>query len=462
MIERMRRSMRHVFWLFVVLFALTAGYLLKIAVLDAREIAQNPYNRRLNAENKDRMPGKILDSAGVILAESVPTDSGYIREYAFGRAFSHVLGTRLSKTGLETRYNFDMQSLDFEIWQRIDHLVTGRPIEGDTIVTTLNAALQSAAYEKLNGRAGAVVALEPSTGRVLAMVSAPDFPPVAATAEWEALLADAVNSPLLNRATQGLYAPGSTFKLLVATALLESDMAGVTVVCGGQAAFGTANMRCFDGKAHGEVKLAAAMAHSCNVYFATMGEALGAEALRAVAERYGFNNFMDYPLEYSMSTFPLAADAARDELIETAIGQGRTLATPMQMCLAAAMVANGGVSMRPYLLDSIQTRDLRVLEKCMPVSNGTVLAPNVAAALNEMLVGVVAEGTGTPAQVPSVTTAGKTGTAENATGNDHSWFVGYAPAERPEIAIAVLLEETGGGTAASALAGALMEMYLTR
>jgi len=462
MIDNMRRHMRRVFWLFVFLFALTAGYLIKLATVDARAVASNPYNRRLGAENADRLPGMILDRRGNIIAESVPHDSGYTREYPYGRVFSHILGTHLTKTGVETKYNFDLQKLDMEAWQRLDNLFSDRPVEGNSVVTTLDAGLQQAAYDALakTNLRGAVVAVEPSTGRILASVSAPDFPLGVTTEDWNALLADGADSPLVNRAAQGLYAPGSTFKLLVAAAALEAGLDGFALDCTGSERFGATVMNCFDGKAHGHMTLDDAMAQSCNVYFAALGEQLGAAALREMAERFGFNQPSAYPLEYSISAFSLTDAAARDEMIETAIGQGKTLATPLQMAMVAAAIANGGLMMNPYILDSVQTRDLRVIEKLMPVSAGTVLSPAIAARLADMMAGVVATGTGKPAQIANVAVAGKTGTAQNETGNDHSWFVGFAPAEQPAIAIAVLLEETGGGTKATALAKTVMEAWL--
>jgi len=460
MIDRMRRNMRHVFWLFFLLFVLTAGYLIKLAVFDARAIASNPYNKRLGAAKTDRIPGMVLDRNGNILAESVEVDGIFSREYPYGRAFAHILGTRLSKTGVEANYLFELQKLDMELWQRMDYLLTGRVVEGNTVVTTLDADLQKAVYELLAGRRGAVVAIEPSTGRILASVSAPDFPPDATSNDWAALLADSADSPLVNRAAQGLYAPGSTFKIVIAAAAIENELDDFTVTCTGSETFGSHTMRCFDGRAHGEMTLETAMAVSCNVYFAALGEKLGADALRETAERFRFNRALPYPLEYNVSTFPLPSDARRDELIETAIGQGRTLATPLQMALVAATVANNGLMMNPYILDSVQTRDLRVLEKRMPTAAQTVLDTETAARLGEMLAGVVQNGTGAPAQISGTPVAGKTGTAQNATGNDHSWFIGYAPADRPTIAIAVLLEETGGGTSATHLARQVIEAWL--
>ena len=466
MLEDMRRNMRRVFWFLFALFVLAAGYLIKLAVFDAREIASNPYNYRLRAENADRLPGMILDRNGHVLAKSEANeDGGFTRVYPYGRAFVHVLGTRLSKTGLEAKYNFDLQQLDSELVQRIEELVAGKPMMGNTVVTTLDAALQEAAYEGLAGRKGAVVAIEPSTGRVLAMVSAPDFPLDTTAEGWDALVAANEDSPLVNRAAQGLYAPGSTFKIITAAAALERGLDDFTVECSGSMTFGDHTMRCFDSKAHGTVDMGKAMAQSCNVYFAALGLELGEAALRGMAERFGFNAPMDFPLAYRSPSFVLGLgddDARVDEMIETAIGQGRTLATPLQMAMVAATVANGGLAMKPYLLDSIQTRDLRVLEKNMPKAAGQVISRELAARLNEMLMSVVSTGTGTAAQISGVAVAGKTGTAQNETGKDHSWFVGYAPAGYPEIAVAVVLEGTGGGTEATRLARRVMEAWLAQ
>lgn len=276
------------------------------------------------------------------------------------------------------------------------------------------------------------------------MVSTPSFNPESIEQNWVTLRADTAASPLLNRAAQGLYPPGSTFKVITAAAAMEFDpyLANFTFECQGQVIIGDNILRCFGGTAHGIVDMERAMAVSCNGYFAVLAEKIGAGALINAAELALFNTPFDFELPAATPQFPMTASAGLSELIETAIGQGRISATPLNMAILAGAIANGGTAMSPHLIYGTNPRRI-----------GQIFEAEIAEKLAEMLVGAVAQGTGAPAAVAGITVAGKTGTAQNETGIDHSWFIGHAPAENPRVALAIIIENTGGGQRASRLAG---------
>lgn len=455
--------MRRVFWLFFVMFALVAFYLTKLVVADARDIASNPYNRRLNVTDGTIRRGYIYDSNNNILVQSNANyGGGFSREYVYGQTFAHLIGyTAQGKTGIEQYYNFEMEKLNWEIIQRISNAVADTELVGNSVVTTLDLGLQQLVYKQLDGKKGAVVVLEPSTGKVLAMASSPGFDPNTINVDWGKLIENE-NSPLINRGTQGLYPPGSTFKIITAAAAIELDpeLVNFEHECTGEAAFDGKVIRCSNSKAHGKVDMKKAMEVSCNTYFATLGEKIGAESLTATAESFYFNKDYGYTLEYNESRFSLPEQPTVSELIETSIGQGRTLATPLNMAMVISAVGNGGQMMTPYVVDSICDKNGNVLRKYYPQSLGQSVKPETAEILNEMLVGVVRDGTGKPASVSGVTVAGKTGTAQNESGKDHSWFVVYAPAEKPTVAVAIILEQTGGGTKATAMAKEILSYAL--
>ena len=456
----LRKNINHMFVLLALLFIIMGGYFVYVAAFESEEFISNPFNARVNIDDDGIKRGTIYDRNGVVIAESIyqaQEDGGiYIRNYPLGPLFAHTAGySGMSRAGLELSRNFTMYRLNWELIQRARNAIFGDGLTANSIVTTFDADLQQMIFDALGNSRGAVVVLNPTSGAVLAMVSTPSFDPNFVTENWSMLINDNANSPLLNRAGQGLYPPGSTFKIVTAIAALSYDPSLLDFVfhCTGQHTFGAEIIRCFNGIAHGSVDMHAAMAVSCNGYFAAVAEIIDAEPLIQAANQAMLNSAIPFELNTSASQFPMGSEPSIAELIQTAIGQGRTTVTPLNMAVIAAAIANGGIVMEPYLVERVVGAYGGTVSSATPRSVGRIMDAETAALLNDMLIEAVNTGTGIPAGLINIQTAGKTGTAQNETDMEHSWFIGYAPAENPQVALAVIIENTGGGQRASRLAG---------
>jgi peptidoglycan glycosyltransferase len=256
-------------------------------------------------------------------------------------------------------------------------------------------------------------------------------------------------SPLLSRASEGLYPPGSIFKLVVTSAILRNKLQDTEIECTGQVDVDGYMIKDYDGKAHGKITLNEALKHSCNSYFIRQGLSLGNSALHSEAERFKFNKGMQTDLSVSISIFP--NNSADKNVAEQSIGQGEVLMTPLHAAMMAAAIANKGLIMQPYAVGSITNSQGKTIKEYKPKQIGQVTDAITAEAIKELMVEVVKSGTGTKAKVSKVVVAGKTGTAEvGADQKSHAWFVGFAPSDEPRVAIAVLLENGGGGGSAAA------------
>lgn len=461
-LNKIRKCIRRVFWMYVVMFTCL---ILSIAfvMLDSSKI-KSSFNPRIKKDDPMVMRGEIRDRNGNILAQTVKQDGKFKREYNFDRQFAHIVGYNdMGKSGIELKYNFELNKVKFEIFERIKQIFYNTDLKGNNLILTLDQKVQNKAYELLNKKKGAIVAVEPSTGKIIAMVSYPNFNPNTISENWESLNSDSENSPLINRATQGLYAPGSVFKIVTASAAIENldNWQNFTNECVGEKMFGDKNIRCYNSKKHGNVNLIEAFAVSCNTSFAMLGTELGADILKIKSEKFGFNNSIKYPLDYSQSKFSLTANSSISELVQTAIGQGKTVTTPLQMERIVSAVANGGILMQPYVVDHIKDNSGRVIQKNIPKKETQMFAPDVANELVNMMIEVVNSGTGKAARIENVVVAGKTGTAEVDGKNPHSWFVGFAPAQSPKIAVTVVLENSGeGGLSAAPIAREIINTAL--
>ena len=277
-----KKSMIRIFCLLTALFVLLAGYLLKIVFKDSEQMITNSYNPRVNVEDHTIRRGDIKDINGVVLAYSEKDGETYVRRYNDGVDNAHVLGyTGMGKAGMEAAENFTLEHISHEIQQRLSAFLRGTEVVGDSIALTVDSNLQKIATNLLGENKGAVVVVEIKTGRVRAMVSKPNYDPQTIAGDWETLRQDE-SSPILNRATQGLYPPGSTFKIVTAVAAMRHlpDWQSFTYTCTGEEVFPDKVIHCFDGKAHGEVDLSGAFAQSCNCYFAKLAEKMDSTKLR--------------------------------------------------------------------------------------------------------------------------------------------------------------------------------------
>lgn len=445
-------------YLFIGIFVAMIGYFTYFQYARSEQFINNPYNTRLDSFAKRIIRGDIVAADGTILATTKTDHSGNeTRAYPQGRTYAHVVGyADNGKAGLESGYNFELLRSHSFILERVVNEIEGKKNQGDTLVTTLNNDLQQAAYQALGDRKGAVVVLEPDTGKVLAMVSKPDFDPNTIVTNWESILAnDDQNSVLLNRACQGLYPPGSTFKLVTALEYIREhpqDYKNYSYDCNGSITADNYTLHCFGNSVHGEVDLRKSLAKSCNSSFANIGLSLDLKGYASTCEDLLFNQSLPVGLSSSKSRFSLQADASDSEIMATAIGQGNTLVSPLHMALIVSAIQNKGVLMNPYLVQRVENSDGTEVERYEPSAYGRLMSEQEAKLLRSMMKTVVTEGTASALASDDYTAAGKTGSAEFGTnkGDSHAWFVGYANAKGySPIAIAVIVEGAGNGSTVS-------------
>lgn len=448
------RRIIHLCVLMGLLFLSICVYLTLFVLMPPKEVQNSPYDTRQWELEQRQERGRFLDRDGEVLADNAEDGT---RVYPKGALYTHVLGyssRTYGRTLLEAGYNNQLLNLQSgNLTDVITMLSTER--RGADITLTIDHDLQAYAASRLGNQHGAVVALDPATGEVLALYSNPTFDPnlSALNKNFSTLVEDEENAPFLARAVSGRYAPGSTFKVLVAAAALEAGLEDFTFSdTEEEVSFDGTMIRNFGGKTYGELDLKTAFVKSSNTAFASLGEQLGYEDLLKTAEAFGFNESPKFDLPVADSTAPRSVKGA-GKLAQTAIGQGELLATPLQMATVAATVANDGKRMQPYLVSEVTyPNGFRV--KSSAKSQGRAVSESVAQTLQEWMKAVVTEGTGTAARA-SVGIAGKTGTAQNERADaDHAWFIGFAPAEEPNIAVCVLLEYAGrtGGDAAAPIA----------
>lgn len=459
-----KKSIKRIFILIILMFLLVIFYLLKIVVEDSKTIITNSYNPRINATDNSIKRGSIKDINGTVMAYSEKNGGTYERKYVDGIYSAHVLGyTGVGKAGIEANQNFTLQKLDNETFQRVNAFLTGSEVEANSVVLTVDDNLQKIGTDLLRTNKGAVVVIEVKTGRILCMVSKPNYDPQTVADNWD-ILRESEDSPILNRATQGVYTPGSVFKIVTAIAAMRniSDIDSFTYNCTGEDSFKDKVIHCYNKTAHGEVNLTTAFAKSCNCYFSELGMKVGAAKLRETADSLGFNQNFIFDLDASKSTVQIGAKATESELVETSIGQGKTTVTPLFMASLTAAIANDGLMMQPYIVDHIENYSGKTISTSLPNSKGNVISSDEAKKLKEMMVEVINDGTGFNAESQYFQMAGKTGTAENPNGADHLWFVGFAPSEDPEYAVAVVLENGDGSMNAGVIARKMLYNAINR
>ncbi len=485
----MNRPIRRVAVACLLLFGMLLFQANWVQVVKAKDYRNDPRNRRVLLRTYDRERGPLVIGSGksrAAVAQSVVTTDQlkYLRTYPGGTEYAPVTGFAslvYGYSGIERQENGVLSGEDDRLFvRRLSDYVTGRQIAGGSIVLTLNGKAQQAAYNGLQGKVGAVVALDPRTGAILAEATTPSYDPTALSSHDPAKIRKAYGKlvadpgdPLVNRAVERTYPPGSTFKVITTAAALANgftpttripsptvlDLPGTTANLGN---FG--GERCGDGKT---TTLEDALRISCNTAYGQLGLTLGADKVRAQAEAFGFGDTsLRLPQPVADSIYPDELTKAQEA--QSAIGQYDVRVTPLQMAMVAAGVANDGVVMRPYLVKEVQAPDLSRLEQTTPSIYSHAMTSGVAQQLTAMMELVVSNGTGQRAEIAGVRVAGKTGTAQHARGAaPHAWFIGFAPAVNPVVAVAVLVEDGGalgsdatGGRVAAPIAQAVMRAVL--
>lgn len=464
----MNAQLRHVAVACGLLFGLLLVNATYLQGVRAEELRNRDGNARVLYEEYDRERGPIVVSEQAVAFSRATEDQlTYKRVYRSGKLYAHATGyySLFTSTGIEGELDEVLAGTDERFFvRRMVNLATGKKPQGGTAVLTLNARAQRAAHSQLAGREGAAVALDPQTGAIRAMVSTPAYNPNRLAAHDSGKVRQAYRNlkqkesrPLLNRAIGETYFPGSTFKVVTAAAALSSGNYQPSTQVNAPEELDLpktgATLQNYAGggcSPTGQMPLADALRTSCNTAFGDLGMKLGSTALSEQARKFGFGDTFTVPMESAPSNFPEGINAP--QTAQSAIGQYDVKATPLQMAMVAAAVANDGTVMRPHLVDEIQGPNLATIERTEPEEYGEAVSPEVAGQLTRMMTGVVQSGTGTAAQIPGVAVAGKTGTAQQGPGEpDHAWFISFAPANDPQVAVAVVVPnsgETGGGAAA--------------
>jgi len=469
------RQIIKLFAFIVALFAVLVGFTSWWSVFDAKALKEENVNKRPLFEQQQIPRGRILAADGSVIAKSIPKGKGtgkrYVRHYPFGALFGHPIGysfMEYGQTEFEKYHNAELTGEESEFGTILDQL-TGQKQEGEQIVTSLDPHAQEVAMGDLEAAGyGAVVAIEPSTGAVKVLASNPSFNPNRIPEKLTKWNTENVRTPLFNRATQGQFPPGSTFKVVTAAAGLESGVITpeTTINAPGSIIDEGHELANDYNQDWGAISLDTALTNSVNTWFGQLGQKVGQDKLFAMMEKFGFNALppIDLPedeIEPSgvfEGNEPLTRHDPVD-LARVAIGQERLLETPLQNAMVAAAVANGGKLMKPQIWKRVVNVDGSVTKTMKPSVYSEPLSPKTAAELGTAMEGVVREGTGTKAAIPGVPVAGKTGTAETpynkecggGENENQAWFIGFAPADHPKIAIAATVsctEAFGGDIAA--------------
>lgn len=465
-------------YFFSLLFVVLIAYIAIIVYRDSDAIINNSYNKRESIYANKTVRGSILSEDGEILAYTELSTNEEKRIYPYGKIFAHVVGyNSKGKAGIENSANFLLLKSNILFTDRIKNELSGKKNPGDSVVTTLDLNSQFAAYQALNERNGAVILMDADNGYILAMVSKPDFDPNDIDLNWDYLVNEKGNASLLNKVTQGLYPPGSTFKILTALEYLKenTDVSDYEFDCPGYFEYKGNRINCYHGVAHGTVNFDQSFAKSCNASFANITTKLKKKGFRDTCESLLFNEKMPSPLIINnRSSFwvkdsfvPINSKSPIDELMQTGIGQGKTEISPYHMCLISSAIANDGILMNPIIVKEIETAAGDHVTSCSVRPYKRLLSSEDSAKVRELMRGVITEGTGSVLYNTSGYEAyGKTGSAEFSSNKteSHAWFTGFAVGDNGRtVAISVIVENGGsGGQVAAPVARAVFDAYFNK
>ena len=444
-----KRYMNAAAGVFIALFASICIYLTHFVHYDSPKVINNSYNaKRQEILAAKTIRGDILAADRQVLATTI-TDSDE-RYYPYSKVFAHAIGYASNgRMGVEQNANIYLVSSNVSLNNKLSDDLADEKHMGNTVVTTLDPRLQTLAYDALGLYEGAVIITEPETGKILAMVSKPDFDPNTIDEIWEDLISDEESSVLVNRVTQGLYPPGSTFKIFTALEYIREnpyDYENYLFDCNSQFKYGDNIINCFHGTRHGKVDFSLSFAKSCNASFANIGLSLDRSKFQDMLDSLYFNR--NLPVEFLSNKSSISENIADsdNDMIQTVIGQGQTQMTPLHLAMVTAMIANGGKMMQPYIIDHIENANREIITSFEPMPLGNFISLEEADILKQLMHAVVTEGTGTRLKSDSYSAAGKTGSAEyNSKSDSHAWFTGFTyDTDRP-LQITVIMEGAGSG-----------------
>lgn len=438
---------------FLILFLALTGYFIYFVGVESEDFINSPYNPRLSHFSATTIRGEIVASDGTVLATStVDENNNESRSYPQGNKYAHLVGFSTNgMSGVELENNFNLLRSHSFFLKKLANELQDNKNQGDSVVLSVIPELQDVIYNGMDYD-GAAIAIDPETGKILALVSKPDFDPNTIAANWDYYVNDEDSSVLVNRATQGLYPPGSTFKIITALEHLhEGGSMDDTFDCEGTFTLDNTTIHCFNSKVHGYQNLTDAFANSCNTAFSQIGLDNDIKDTQKLTKKLLFNKKLPTQLKnVSKSSYTLDSGKDTAMVMRTAIGQGNTLVTPIHMAMIASAIANNGVLMEPSAVDKIINDDGTTIKTIKPEEYGSLFSGSDVESLTSLMRAVVTEGTGSDLNSDAYTAYGKTGTAEYEDYSDkaHSWFVGFADNGQKKIAVAVVMEGvTGKGTA---------------
>ncbi len=457
-------------YFFLLIFLAMIGYFIYFQIVKSETFINSKYNSLQDIFSKNVIRGEIKSADGEILAKTEVDDEGNeTRVYPHSNLFAHVVGYSVNgKAGIESQENFSLlRSHDFFVDQIINDFSENKN-NGDNVITTLDYDVQKAAYEALGNYDGAVIAIEPSSGKIICMVSKPDFDPNTIGQNWDSVNADG-SSVLYNRATQGQYAPGSVFKIFTALEYYKEfpdTYLDYAYNCKSKITVDGCTIHCAGNKTHGSEDLESSFANSCNASFANIGLTIDNNGLNSLCNKMLFNKNLPIEFESKSSKFSLDNNASTSLTMETCIGQGKTLVSPLHMCMVSAAICNDGELMKPYLVDHTENSNGVVINQNSPEKYSNLISQDEADLLETLMQATVTDGTGSKLKGQSYNAYGKTGTAQvsDSTDQTNAWFVGYAKKDGyNDLAIAVIVENSGGGsTYAVPVAKSVFDTYFNK
>ncbi len=453
--------------IFCVLFLCMFLYLGIFVSTSTVELFDNNYNNRQELQESNVLRGTIYAAGGEVLAESRIDENGVERRYyPYGTAFAHIVGYSVNgRMGIEDYANYYLMHSGATLSERVENDLENVKDPGYNVMSTLDATLQQVADESLGMYNGAVIVTEAKTGRVLAMVSHPNFNPGSIKEDWEAITSDPGGSQLLNRATQGLYPPGSTFKIITALEYYRenpTDWDEYEYTCNGSITHDDYRISCIYGTVHYDLDLESSFAKSCNSSFVNIGLSLDLDKWSDTMDSLYFNRRLPTDLLANYGRAYVGPQSTDYDIMQTSIGQGKTTITPLHLNMITQAIANGGEMLRPYVIDRIVDENGKVILAYTPQSAGMVMSHNESVFLTDMMTAVCEYGTARVLLNDNYTVAGKTGTAEfaNDINESHAWFTCFAPVDDPEICVTVIIEKAGTGVEyAVPLAKKILDVY---
>ncbi len=453
---------------YVGLFCAMLVYICYYSAANKVVLMSNSYNTRQQILLDQNIRGSIYSRNGDVLAYTETREDGKeTRVYPYGSEFAHVVGYASNgKAGIEAAANYYLINTSADLPSKVALDAKGQKYPGNDCYTTLDVNLQEVAYNALSARKGAIVVSDPRTGEILAMVSKPDFDPNTIQTEWDRLLADTSgDAQLLNRATQGLYPPGSTFKIVTALAYIKDhpqDYNDYRFSCSGKFTYEDESISCYHGQSHGSEDFVKSFAESCNSSFANIGLQINRQTFSSTLNSLMFNKDLPLDMLYSKSSAGINITTSYGDVMQLAIGQGSISMSPIHLNMITCAIANDGVMMKPHLVSEIKGYDGKVIKTNTAEESRRLMTSSQSEILRSMMEAVVNEGTASKLKGLSYTAAGKTGSAEfnSSTSDSHAWFTGYAPAEDPQVCVTIIVENAGsGGSYAVPIAKRIFDAY---